>query len=109
MNKLRFIAAFLIAALSLSAQVNKTEVEAIIKTVNFQEIKDVYLIRTREHDGAQGWYEKFEEFDPKTIKITYGDKSMMLEGTSYAIMLPYDKIKLIFYKKGSYLTFEMID
>lgn len=109
MKKFRFIAAFIIAALSMDAQLDKKEVESMLTSVNFQEIKDVYLIRTREHDGAQGWYEKFEQFDPKTIKFTYSDKSVKLEGTTYAIMLPYDKIKLIFYKKGSYLTFEMID
>ena len=101
MKKLSFIAAFVIAAFSLNAQVDKSEVEAMIKTVNFQEIKDVYLIRTREHDGAQGWYEKFEEFDPKTIKFTYNEKSLTMEGTNYSEILPYDKIKLVFYKKGS--------
>ena len=109
MKKLYFLAVLLTAAVSLNAQMTKAEVEAMMKTVNFQEIKDVYLIRTREHDGAQGWYEKFEEFDPKTVKWTYNEKSFLIEGTSYTVLIPYDKLKLIFYKKANYLTIELID
>jgi hypothetical protein len=110
MKKLRFIAISIMAAISMQAQLSKSEVETIIKTVNFQEIKDVYLIRTRQHDGTtQGWFERFEEFDPKTIKISYNENSLLLEGSAYTVLIPYDKIKVIFYKKQNYLTFEMLN
>jgi hypothetical protein len=109
MKKIYLFIILAFSSITLDAQLSKAEVEAMMKTVNFQDIKDVYLIRTRERDGAQGWFEKFEEFDPKTCKITYNEKSMIMEGSSYEVMVPYDKIKIIFYKKANYLTIEMID
>lgn len=110
MKKLYFIAAILMACVTMNAQLSKSEVEGLIKGVNFQEIKDVFLIRTREHDGTkEGWLEKAEKLDPKTCKITYNEKSLLIEGSVYTTLVPYDKIKVIFYKKANYLTIELID
>jgi len=92
------------------AQLSKSEVEKTINSVNFQELKDVFLIRTREHDGSkQGWFEKFEKLDPKTVKIIFNENSMEMDGKSYVAFIPYDKIKLIFMKRGEHLTIELID
>jgi len=92
------------------AQLSKPEVEKTINSVNFQELKDVFLIRTREHDGSkQGWFEKFEKLDPKTVKIIFNENSMEMDGKSYVAFIPYDKIKLIFMKRGEHLTIELID
>jgi len=109
MKKLFIVLAFLSAAFSSKAQMTKSEAESMIKGVNLAEIKDIYLIRTRARDGAQGWSEKSEQFDPKTCKWEFGERSVKVEGTSYAVLIPYDKIKVIFLKKGSYLTIELID
>lgn len=109
MKKIQFIIVLLMATFSIKAQMSKAEVETMIKGVNFSEIKDIYLIRTRARDGAQGWSEKSEEFDPKTCKWEFADKSLKAEGASYAVLIPYDKIKVIFYKKAAYLTIELID
>lgn len=109
MKKLLFIAALLTAGLNVKAQMAKTEVEGMIKGINFAEIKDIYLIRTRAKNGVDGWSEKSEEFDPKTIKWEFGEKSVKAEGGSYAVLIPYDKIKVIFLKKASYLTIELVD
>ena len=110
MKKVFAIALFVSASLFVDAQVSKSEVESIMKSVNFQDIKDVFLIRTRQHDGAnEGWYERFEKLDAKTAKIAINDHSIFLEGASYTAFLPFDKIKLIFHKKGSHLIFEMQD
>jgi hypothetical protein len=92
------------------AQLSKAEVEKTINSVNFQELKDVFLIRTREHDGSkQGWFEKFEKLDPKSVKIVFNENSMELDGKSYIAFIPYDKIKLIFMKRSEHLTIELID
>lgn len=92
------------------AQLSKPEVEKTINSVNFQELKDVFLIRTREHDGSkQGWFEKFEKLDPKSVKIIFNENSMEMDGKSYVAFIPYDKIKLIFMKRGEHLTIELID
>ena len=92
------------------AQLTKTEVEKTINSVNFQELKDVFLIRTREHDGSkQGWFEKFEKLDPKSIKIVFNENSLEMDGKSYVAFIPYDKIKLIFMKRSEHLTIELID
>jgi hypothetical protein len=92
------------------AQLSKSEVEKMLTSVNFQEIKDIFLIRTREHDGSkQGWFEKFEKLDPKSVKIVYGENSMEMDGKSYVAFIPYDKIKLIFMKRSEHLTIELID
>jgi hypothetical protein len=92
------------------AQLSKAEVEKTINSVNFQELKDVFLIRTREHDGSkQGWFEKFEKLDPKSVKIVFNEHSMELDGKSYIAFIPYDKIKLIFMKRSEHLTIELID
>jgi hypothetical protein len=92
------------------AQMSKAEVETMLNGVNIQEVKDVFLIRTREHDGAtQGWFEKYEKLDPKSFKITYNDHSMMILGGTYTALIPYDKIKVIFVKKAEYVSIELID
>lgn len=110
MKKISFIFILSLFSLFLNAQISKTEVETMIKSADMSSLPDVFLIRTREHDGAsQGWFEKFEKLDPKTMKIFYGEKSLILEGNSYSALIPYDKIKLIFYKKGTYLSIELID
>lgn len=110
MKKLALIFVLSLFSFVMEAQMSKLEVETAIKSVNFQDIKDIFLIRTREHDGAsQGWFEKFEKLDPKTIKISYSDNSMLLDGNSYTALIPYDKIKLIFVKKANYLSIELID
>ncbi len=109
MKKLILSIALLLNTFFLSAQLGKTEVENMIKNVNMNEIKEIYLIRTRQHDGSQGWYEKFEKLDPKKCKITYNEKSMMLDGDSYSILIPYDKIKVIFTRKAEYFTIELLD
>jgi hypothetical protein len=110
MKKIIFSLLLLSSVSFLDAQVSKSEVETVLKLVNLQEIKDIYLIRTRQHDGAiDGWFERFEKLDPKTAKITLNDNSILMEGTSYTAFLPYDKIKLIFQKKGSHLIFELQD
>lgn len=109
MKKLLFFTALLTASFNIKAQMAKSEVEGMIKGINFAEIKDIYLIRTRAKNGADGWSEKSEEFDPKTIKWEFGERSMKAEGASYAVLIPYDKIKVIFLKKASYLTIELLD
>lgn len=110
MKKLSFIFILSLFSLIMDAQMSKTEVETMMKSADMNTLPDVFLIRTREHDGAsQGWFEKFEKLDPKTMKITYSEKSMLIEGNSYASLIPYDKIKLIFYKKANYLSIELID
>ena len=102
MKKLSFIAALLIASFNSEAQMSKPEVEGMIKGINMTELKDIYLIRTRAKNGADGWSEKSEEFDPKTIKWEFGERSVRAEGTSYAVLIPYDKIKVIFLKNSNY-------
>ena len=110
MKKFFIAALFASSLLTIKAQVSKSEVENVIKSVNLTEIKDIYLIRTRQHDGAnEGWFERFEKLDPKTAKITINDHSVLLEGSSYSAFLPFDKIKLIFHKKSSHLIFELQD
>ena len=110
MKKYLIAAFFASSLLTINAQVSKSEVENAIKSVNMTELKDIYLIRTRQHDGSnEGWFERFEKLDPKTAKITINDHSVLLEGTSYTAFLPFDKIKLIFHKKSSHLIFEMQD
>ncbi|MGZ3862692.1 MAG: hypothetical protein ACXVPN_15040 [Bacteroidia bacterium] len=109
MKKLLFIAALLTAGFNSKAQMSKAEVEGMIKGINLAELKDIYLIRTRAKNGADGWSEKSEEFDPKTIKWEFGEKSVKAEGSSYMVLIPYDKIKVIFLKKTSYLTIELVD
>jgi len=110
MKKLLLSIAVFLTTFSVKAQMTKAEVETMIKSVNFQEIKDVYLIRTRaKNAGTEGWSEKSEEFDPKTIKWEFGEKSVKAEGASYTVLIPYDKIKIIFLKKGMYLTIELVD
>src|ERR1700757_5200811 len=99
MKKIHVVLVLLMATFSIKAQMSKTEVETMIKGVNFQEIKDVYLIRTRASNGAEGWSEKSEEFDPKTCKWEFNEKSLKVEGGSYSVLIPYDKIKIIFLKK----------
>ena len=102
---------FLFSSMTLlDAQVSKSEVQTVTKAVNLQDIKDIYLIRTRQHDGAvEGWFERFEKLDPKTAKITLNDHSVIIDGSSYTAFMPYDKIKFIFHKKGSHLIFELQD
>ncbi len=110
MKKIAFIFAASFSSLMMNAQMTKSEVETTMKGVNLQETPDIFLIRTREHDGSsQGWFEKFEKLDAKTAKITYNEHSMLLEGNSYTAFIPYDKIKLIFVKKANYLSIEMTD
>jgi hypothetical protein len=109
MKKIHVVLVLLMATFTIKAQISKSEVETMIKGVNFQEIKDVYLIRTRASNGAEGWSEKSEVFDPKTCKWEFGEKSLKIEGASYAALIPYDKIKIIFYKKATYLTIELLD
>lgn len=110
MKKIILASLIILGSFSLSAQVSKSEVEGILKSVNLQEIKDIYLIRTRQHDGAnEGWFERFEKLDPKSAKITLNDHSVFIEGSSYSAFLPFDKIKLIFHKKNNYLIFELQD
>ncbi|MFN5460895.1 MAG: hypothetical protein ACK5AY_13370 [Bacteroidota bacterium] len=110
MKKMFLIAFLTVTSLITNAQVSKSEVESIVKSVNLQELKDIYLIRTRQHDGAvEGWFERFEKLDPKTAKISINDHSLLIEGSSYAAFLPFDKIKLIFHKKQSHLIFELQD
>jgi hypothetical protein len=109
MKKILFIAALFTATFNIKAQMSKAEVEGMIKGINFAEIKDIYLIRTRAKNGAEGWSEKSEEFDPKTVKWEFYERSFRAEGASYAVLIPYDKIKIIFLKKASYLTIELLD
>ncbi|HEY1038552.1 MAG TPA: hypothetical protein VGF30_04060 [Bacteroidia bacterium] len=110
MKKLSLIFVFVLVSFITNAQMSKPEVESMMKGINMQETPDIFLIRTRQHDGtSQGWFEKYEKLDTKTTKITYNDKSMLLEGTSYTALIPYDKIKLIFVKKASFLSIELID
>ena len=64
MKKISFIFILSLFSLFMSAQISKIEVETIIKSADMSSLPDVFLIRTREHDGAsQGWFEKFEKFD----------------------------------------------
>lgn len=109
MKKLLFVAAILTAGFNVKAQMAKSDVEGMIKGINVAELKDIYLIRTRVKNGAEGWSENSEEFDPKTIKWEFGEKALRAEGGSYAVLIPYDKIKVIFLKKGNYLTIELAD
>ena len=109
MKRLLVLTALFASTFSVKAQMSKGEVETMIKSVNFSEIKDIYLIRTRAKNGAEGWSEKSEEFDPKTVKWEFGERSMKAEGASYAVLIPYDKIKVIFLKKATYLTIELLD
>ena len=110
MKKKSFIFVLSLFSLAMNAQLSKSEVETTVKSINFQEIQDIFLIRTREHDGtSQGWFEKYEKLDPKSMKITYNEHSLLLEGNSYTALIPYDKIKLIFVKKATYLSIELID
>ena len=111
MKKLSLIFAFVLVSLLANAQMTKSEVETMMKGINMQETPDIFLIRTRQHDGSsqQGWFEKYEKLDSKTTKITYNDNSIYLEGSSYTALIPYDKIKIIFAKKASYLSIELID
>ncbi|MDP2388389.1 MAG: hypothetical protein Q8M29_18595 [Bacteroidota bacterium] len=110
MKKLSLIFAFALCNLIASAQMSKSEVETMMNGVNLKETPDIFLIRTRQHDGtSQGWFEKYEKLDTKTTKITYNERSLLLEGTSYTALIPYDKIKLIFVKKSSFLSIEMMD
>jgi hypothetical protein len=109
MKKICLFVALMMASLLAEAQLAKAEVESLIKGINLAEIKDIYLIRTRARDGEQGWSEKSEDLDPKTVKWEFGERSLKAEGSSYLVLIPYDKIKLIFLKKGSYLTIELID
>ncbi len=109
MKKFLFFIALISATFSIKAQLSKAEVETMIKGINFTEIKDIYLIRSREKNGAEGWSEKSEEFDPKTCKWEFGEKSLKLDGATYSVLIPYDKIKVIFLKKTAYLTIELVD
>jgi hypothetical protein len=109
MKKLFLMPLLLLTVLTVQAQLSKSEVEGMIKSVNMQELKDVYVVRTRQHDGAAGWFERFEKLDAKTLKISYGETSMTIEGTTYMALLPYEKIKIIFYKRATHLTIEMQD
>ncbi|MCD6067088.1 MAG: hypothetical protein K0S33_1914 [Bacteroidetes bacterium] len=96
--------------LVMEAQTSKLEVQTMLTGLSMKDMQDIFLIRTRKHDGAtQGWFEKYEKLDPKTCKITYNDNSMFMEGTSYSTLIPYDKIKLIFVKKNEYISIELID
>ena len=109
MKKLIVFVALFMSAFSIKAQMGKAEVETLIKGINFQEVKDIYLIRSRAGAGVPGWFEKFEEFDPKTVKWDFNEKSLKAEGAGYTVLIPYDKIKLIFLKKATYLTIELVD
>jgi hypothetical protein len=105
-----FIFVFILVSFFAEAQMSKTEVEGILRSDILNDVKDIFLIRTREHDGSKkGWFEKFERLDPKTVKIVYNEKSMEMDGKSYVAFIPYDKIKLIFVKRGEHLTIELID
>lgn len=99
----------LLATFSMQAQMSKGEVESMLKGVNMQEIQNIYLIRSRVNTDAPGWFEKSEAFDPKTCKWEFAEKTLRAEGSSYAVLIPYDKIKLIFLKKATYLTIELAD
>lgn len=110
MKKLLFIFTLSLFSMAASAQMSKAEVESMLSGINMQEVKDVFLIRTREHDGAtQGWFEKYEKLDPKSFKITYNDHSLVIMGGTYTTLIPYDKIKVIFVKKTEYVSIELID
>lgn len=91
------------------AQLKKAEVEKMINGINLADVAEIYLIRTRHPDGTQGWFEKFEKLDAKSCKVTFNEGSMTLEGNAYMVLLPYEKIKLIFFNKHNYLTIEMTD
>lgn len=109
MKKFFVLLVLLSTTFATQAQMTKAEVETMIKGVNVSELKDIYLIRSRARDGAEGWSEKSEDLDPKTIKWEFGERSLKAEGGSYSVLIPYDKIKVIFLKKGSYLTIELVD
>ena len=109
MKKTFFFIAWLFIAFCAQAQMSKSEAETFIKGINFAEIKNIYLIRTREHNGTAGWSEKSEDFDPKTCKWEFGENCLKAEGGSYTVLIPYNKIKVIFLKKASYLTIELVD
>lgn len=109
MKKLSVIIFLFLSAFSANAQLSKAEVEDAIKSVNFQELKDVYIVRTRQHDGTAGWFERFEKLEVKTLQIIYSEHSMTIKGSTYLALLPYEKIKIIFVKNGMHLTIEMQD
>jgi hypothetical protein len=109
MPRLLLIAAFLLSTLFSFAQLKKAEAEKMINSINMSDVAEIYLIRTRHPDGTQGWFEKFEKLDSKSCKVTFNEGSMLLEGNAYQVLLPYDKIKLIFFNKHNYLTIEMTD
>lgn len=109
MKKILFIATLFTASFSVKAQMTKVEVETMVKGINLQEIKDIYLIRTRAKNGAEGWSENSEVFDSKSCKWEFGERSFKLDGAMYSVLIPYDKIKLIFLKKTTYLTIELVD
>jgi hypothetical protein len=109
MKKIYTLALLLISMISANAQMSKSDVEGLMKSIKFEEIKDVYLIRSRQQVSTEGWYEKCEEFNPKTCIFSFSEKSLKIEGGTYTVLTPYDKIKIIFYKKNSYLTIELVD
>lgn len=110
MKNVILIFVFTLISFFAEAQMSKSEVEGVLRSDILNEVKDIFLIRTREHDGSKkGWFEKFERLDPKTVKIVYNEKSMEMDGKSYVAFIPYDKIKLIFVKRGEHLTIELID
>lgn len=108
MRKLILVLCISLFSITMNAQLSKAEVESYMSGVNLSEMTDVFLIRTRMHDGAsKGWFEKFEKLDAKTCKITLGANSLFIEGASYSTLLPYDKIKIIFAKKKEFLSIEL--
>jgi hypothetical protein len=109
MKKIVLISCLFLSFFSVKAQLSKAEVEEAIKSVNFQELKDVYVVRTRQHDGSAGWFERFEKLDVKTLQIIYNEHSMVIKGSTYMALMPYEKIKIIFVKNGAHLTIEMQD
>ncbi len=109
MKKTAIIFFLFLSFFSMKAQLSKAEVEDAIKSVNLKELKDVYVVRTRQHDGSAGWFERFEKLDVKTLDIVFNEHSMTLKGSTYLALLPYEKIKIIFIKNGLHLTIEMQD
>jgi hypothetical protein len=110
MKKVLFIFSLFLFSTFTHAQLSKSEAEGMLKSDIINDVKDIFLIRTREHDGTKkGWFEKFERLDPKSIKIIFNEKSMEMDGKSYIAFIPYDKIKLIFVKRNEHLTIELID
>ena len=86
------------------SQITKAIMEATVEKADVKNLSENIRVRYTSNSEFS-----LETCSAATVEFTFDETSFTMEGNSYYTVIPYDKIKRIYLRKGEYLYIELID